>query len=169
MELDAIAVVRAVLADPTNLDHVRGLTTPDVRYVSLNDDNPELHAVMPWSGVGHGAEGIVRAFNLVWQAWEVVAFDMAHVFASGGDVAIFGRFTYRSKGMGKRITTPFAIRAEVRDGKLAFMQFMEDTFGTASSFRSGGAWRFRTFPEGEEISVGDAAMAARPTTDGAAT
>ena len=152
---DAIEVVRAILADPTNLDHVRGLTTPDVRYVSLNDDNPELHAVMPWSGPGQGAEAIVRAFTLVRQAWDTVMFEAEHVFASGGDVAIFGHFTYRSTALGKTITTPFAIRAEVRNGKVSFMQFMEDTFGTAASFRSGGSWRFQTFPGGKEISVGD--------------
>ena len=35
------------------------------------------------------------------------------------------------------------------------MQFMEDTFGTAASFRSGSNWRFRTFPDGDEVSVGD--------------
>lgn len=155
MANDPVAVVRAVLADPANLEHVRGLTTSDVKYVSLNDDNPELHAVMPWSGVGQGPEAIVRAFDLVWKAWEVVEFRMEHVFASGGDVAIFGHFTYRSKGLGKRITTPFAIRSEVRDGKLAFMQFMEDTFGTASTFRIGGAGRFQTFPGGDAICVDD--------------
>ncbi len=154
MAADPLTVVRSVLADPTNLEHVRALTTPDVKYVSLNDDNPELHAVMPWSGVGQGPEAIVRAFDLVWKAWEVIEFRMEHVFASGGDVAIFGHFTYRSKGLGKRITTPFAIRSEVRDGKLAVMQFMEDTFGTASTFRVGAAGLFQTFPSGDRVTVG---------------
>ena len=152
---DPIEVVRAILADPTNLAHVRELTTPDVRYVSLNDDNPELHDIMPWSGPGQGAEAIVRAFTLVRQAWDTVMFEAEHVFASGGNAALFGHFTYRSRAMGKTITTPFAIRSEVTEGKVSFMQFMEDTFGTAASFRSGGIWRFQTFPSGEEVSVGD--------------
>lgn len=151
---DPIEIVHAILADPTNLLHVRALTTPDVRYVSLNDDNPELHAVMPWSGPGQGAEAIVRAFTLVRRAWDTVTFEAEHVFASGGDVAIFGHFTYRSTAMGKTVSTPFAIRSEVTEGKVSFMQFMEDTFGTAASFRSGGSWRFRTFPDSEEIFVG---------------
>lgn len=153
--IDPIAVVRAVLTDPTNLEHVRALTTPDVRYVSLNDDNPELHAVMPWSGSGQGAEAIVRAFTLVRRAWDTVKFEPEQVFASEGNVALFGHFTYQSTAMRKTITTPFAIRAAVREDKVSFMQFMEDTFGTAASFRSGGSWRFRTFPDGEEVSVGD--------------
>ena len=152
---DPIEVVRAILADPTNLAHVRGLTTPNVRYVSLNDDNPELHAVMPWSGPGQGAEAIVRAFTLVRRAWYTIMFEAEHVFASGDNVALFGHFTYRSRATGKTITTPFAIRSEVSDGKVSFMQFMEDTFGTAAFFRSGGSWRFQTFPNGEEVSVDD--------------
>ncbi len=157
MAEDPVSVVRAVLSDPTNLAHVRGLTTPDVRYVSLNEDDPELHAVMPWSGVGQGPEAIVRAFELVWRAWEVVEFRTEQAFASGEDVAVFGHFTYRSRGLGKRVTTPFAIRAVVRGGRLALMQFMEDTFGTAASFRVGGAGRFQTFPDGEAVSVGEGA------------
>ena len=52
---DPIEAVRAILADPTNLAHVCGLTTPDVCYVSLKDGNPKLHAAMPWSGLGQGA------------------------------------------------------------------------------------------------------------------
>ena len=151
---DPIEIVRAILADPTNVAHVRGLMTADVRYVSLNDDNPELHAVMPWSGPGQGAEAIVRAFTLLRRAWDTVMFEAEHIFASGGDVAIFGHLTYRSTAMGKTVTTPFAIRAEVTESKVSFMQFMEDTFGTAASFRSGGSWRFRTFPGSDEISVG---------------
>jgi uncharacterized protein len=77
------------------------------------------------------------------------------VFGSGDDVAVFGHFTYRSIALGKVVTTPFAIRAEVRGGKVAFMQFMEDTFGTGASFRSGGAWTFRTFPGGDEVTVAE--------------
>ena len=97
----------------------------------------------------------MRAFTLVRRAWDTTMFEAEHVFASGGNVALFGHFTYRSRAMGKTITTPFAIRSEVMDGKVSFMQFMEDTFGTAASFRSGGSWRFQTFPSGEEVSVGD--------------
>ena len=106
---DSIAAVRSLLADPTNLAHVRALTTPDIRYVSLNDDNPDLKAVMPWSGPGHGAEAIVRTFTLVEQAWEVIAFTPEQMFGAGGDVAVFGHFTYRSIALGKIVTSPFAI------------------------------------------------------------
>lgn len=35
--------------------------------------------------------------------------------------------------LGKAITSPFAILAKVRGGRVAYMQFMEDTYGTAST------------------------------------
>jgi hypothetical protein len=33
-------VIQTLLANPTNLQHVRSVTTPDVTYVSLSEDNP---------------------------------------------------------------------------------------------------------------------------------
>lgn len=153
---DPVETVRALLADPTNLEHVRGLTTPDVRYVSLNDDNPELHAVMPWSGPGRGAESIVRASRWCGEPGTWWSSRRSRCSPPAG-TSVFGHFTYRSTALGRTITTPFAIRAEVRDGRVDFMQFMEDTFGTAASFRSGGTWRFRTFPGGKEVTVGEEA------------
>lgn len=45
------------------------------------------------------------------------------------------------------------VLAKAREGKVAHMQFMKDTFGTASTFRSGGAWIFRTDPEGTEVAI----------------
>jgi hypothetical protein len=41
----------------------------------------------------------------------------------------------------------------VRDGKITYMQFMEDTFCTASSFRSGGTWKFQSDPHGGEVEI----------------
>ena len=64
---------------------------------------------------------------------------------------MFGRFTYRSATLGKAVTSPFAILARVRDGRITYMQFMEDTFGTAASFRAGGHAVFRADPEGGEV------------------
>jgi hypothetical protein len=37
-----LELVQSLLSNPTNIEHVRGLTTEDVTYVSLNFDIPEL-------------------------------------------------------------------------------------------------------------------------------
>ena len=39
-----LELVQTLISNPTNLEHVRSLTTEDVTYVSLNFDNPELRA-----------------------------------------------------------------------------------------------------------------------------
>jgi branched-chain amino acid transport system substrate-binding protein len=55
-------VLRAILSDPTNLDHVSKLVAADASYVSLNFDDPELKRVMPWAGTSAGPRGIVQTF-----------------------------------------------------------------------------------------------------------
>ena len=67
--------------------------------------------------------------------------------------AAFGRFTYRSAVLGKPVTSPFAVLARVTGGRCHHLQFMEDTFATAASFRSGGHWTFRSDPHGAEVTV----------------
>ena len=149
-----IEIVRTILADPTNIDVVGPLCAPDVEYVSLNYDNPDLKKLMPWAGTGYGAQGIVDTFSKVQRFWQVEAFDLGDVFGSEENVAVFGRMTYRSTVLGKRVTSPFAIFAKVITGKLTYMQFMEDTFATSASFRSSGEWTFHSDPDGIAVTVG---------------
>ena len=46
-----------------------------------------------------------------------------------------------------------AIFARVRDGKITEWLFMEDTFATARTFRSGGTWTIQSEPDGPTIEV----------------
>ena len=153
MTMTPIDVVRAVLANPTDLHAVRELVAPDATYVSLNDDNPELKRIMPWAGTQTGPEAIVDTYGRVGRYWTNEGFAVEDIFGSGENVAVFGHFTYRSVTLGRAVTSPFAILARVRDGKLTYMQFMEDTFGTAQTFRAGGVATFRADPDGGEISL----------------
>jgi uncharacterized protein len=66
---------------------------------------------------------------------------------------MFGRFTYRSAVLDEVVTSPFAVFAKVADGRCNYPQFMEDTFATAASFRTGGSRRFRSDPNGEEVGI----------------
>ena len=67
---------------------------------------------------------------------------------------MFGSFTYRTRTLAKDITSPFALLAKVADHKISYIQFLEDTFGTASTFRAGGTWHFRGVATGGDVSVG---------------
>ena len=71
--------------------------------------------------------------------------------SDGDNVAVFGSFTLTSRTVGKTFTSPSTILATVRNGRVTCMQYMEDTLGTGSTFRSGGAARYRSDPAGEEI------------------
>jgi ketosteroid isomerase-like protein len=149
-----LELLQTLLSNPTNIDNVRRLTTEDVTYVSLNFNNPELHQVLPWAGTNMGPQSVVDAFNGIGRVWETKAFEVRDVLANDNSVAMFGSFTYKTRTLGKEITSPFALLARVTNGKISYVQFLEDTFGTASTFRSGGTWHFSGVATGDEVSVG---------------
>jgi ketosteroid isomerase-like protein len=131
--ISSTQVVQTLLANPVDLANVRSVTTPDVTYVSLNEDNPELKRYLPWTGTNTGPESIVRAFEGIGRAWETKAFQVRDIMEQGDKVAMFGSFTYRGRESGQEITSPFSVLAKLRDGKIHFVQFLEDTFGTSGT------------------------------------
>jgi ketosteroid isomerase-like protein len=126
-------VLQAILANPQDLARVKSQTTPDVTYVSLSEDNPELKRYMPWTGTHKGPESLVEVLLGVGKAWETKAFEVRDVIEQGDSVAMFGSFTYRGRESGKEITSLFSILAKVKDGRVHYIQFMEDTFGTSGT------------------------------------
>ena len=149
-----LELVRTLLSNPTNIEHVRSLTTEDLTYVSLNFKNPELHKVLPWAGTNRGPQSLVDAFNGIGRVWETKAFEVRDVLVNEHSVALFGSFTYKTRTLGKEITSPFALLAKVTGDKISYIQFLEDTFGTVGSFRAAGTWHFRGVATGEDVSVG---------------
>lgn len=147
-----LEIVQAILADPTNDTAVRSMVTSDATYVALNFDNPDLKKIMPWAGTGTGPDAILDAFNGVNRFWTREGFEVRTVLEDGPKVALFGSLTLRSKTLGKAATTPVAILAEVHDGRVTFMQFMEDTFGTTGTFRTGAA-AYHSDPAGSAVTV----------------
>ena len=149
----ALEIIKRILDNPKDIEKVRALTTNDVTYVSLNYSNLDLKKIMPWCGTSHGPESIVKTFNDVGRFWSIKSFEKEAMFSDGENVAIFGRFTYISTVLSKTVTTPFAIFGKVRDGRCTYLQFMEDTFATGASFRSGGKWIFHSDPNGAEVAI----------------
>jgi ketosteroid isomerase-like protein len=153
MPRSPVEMVQAILADPTNPDVVDALVAPDATYVSLNYENAELKKILPWTGTHRGPQSIRSTFKMVGEYWENQAFDIEAIFGADENVAVFGRFTFRSNSLGKTATSPFSIFAKIRNGKVVYMQFMEDTFATAATFRAGGASTFRSDPKGGEVQI----------------
>ena len=149
-----LELLQALISNPTDLAHVRSLTTEDVIYISLNFDNPELHQVLPWAGTNRGPQSIVDGFNGMGRVWETKAFEVKDVLVNEHSVAMFGSFTYKSRTLGKEITSPFSLLAKVTNDRISYIQFLEDTFGTAGSFRASGKWLFRGVATGGDVSIG---------------
>jgi ketosteroid isomerase-like protein len=132
-------VLQALLSNPVDLENVKKLTIPDVTYVSLSQDNPELKNYLPWTGTSKGPEAIVRTFQGVGRAWETKAFEVRDTVEQGDSVAMFGSFTFRARESGNEVTSLFSILAKVKDGKITYVQFLEDTFGTSATL--GRPWK----------------------------
>jgi hypothetical protein len=152
-ELSPMEIVNGILKNPKDIKNVRSLTAKDVTYVSLNYSNPDLKKIMPWCGTSYGPKSIVKTFVDVGRFWKVRSFKNEAMFSDGENVAVFGRFTYESAVLSKAVSSPFCVFAKVKHGLCTYMQFMEDTFATSASFRSGGKWIFRSNPNGEEVTI----------------
>lgn len=142
--------VQELLKKPTDLEHTYKYLADDFVYVSLNYKNDDLNKIMPWAGTHHGPKSFSEVFKGVYKQWTVDEFVPETAFDNGKDVAIFGHFTLRSKVLDRARKSPFAIFAKVNtEGKITYFQYMEDTFATADTFRSGGEWTFQTLPKKE--------------------
>jgi ketosteroid isomerase-like protein len=153
MSNNLTAVLQQVLQNTTNLKVLRQLMTPDVTYVSLNFDNPELRKVMPWTGTHKGPQALSDVFGAIQRFWKTLDFKVTDSIEQGSRVALFGSFTYKSNVTGREITSPFGLLARFEGDKVAFVQFLEDSYGTAGSFKTGGATRFHSDPSGKEVEV----------------
>src|SRR5579862_1787831 len=132
------------LIDP---DVVNRIVAPDATYVSLNSDNPELQKIMPWTGTSQGPQAFLDNLGMMFSRWENQAFNVNAMFGEGENVAVFGDFRYKSRSLGKIVSSPFSILVKVSDGKVTFLQFQEDSYATAASFRRDGSWTVQTEPD----------------------
>jgi ketosteroid isomerase-like protein len=85
--------------------------------------------------------------------WENQAFNVTTMFASGENVAVFGDFRYKSHSLGKVVRSPFAILVKTAGGKVTYLEFLEDTYATAASFRKSGSWTVQTQVGAEPFKV----------------
>jgi uncharacterized protein len=146
-------VLQDLLANATNPEIVAELTTPDVTYVSLNFDDPDLKKILPWTGTHKGPQAIVDSYTGVQTFWKTLDLEITDSIEQENRVALFGTFTYKSNTTAKPITSPFGLLARFQDGKVSYLEFLEDSYGTAASFKIGGATRFHSDPSGGDVEV----------------
>jgi uncharacterized protein len=153
MSTNLTAVLQELLQNTTNLAVLKRLMKPDATYVSLNFDNPDLKKVMPWAGTHQGPQALPEVFEAIQRFWKTLDFKVTDALEHGDRVAFFGSFTYKSNVTGREITSPFSLLARFEGDKVAYVQFLEDSYGTAGSFKTGGATRFHSDPSGKEVEV----------------
>jgi uncharacterized protein len=153
MTSSPIAIVGEWLQNLLDPDVVNRVVAADATYVSLNSDNSELNKIMPWAGTSHGPQAFLDNLGMMFARWENQGFNVATMFESGENVAVFGDFRYKSHSLDKVVTSPFAILVKVVDGKVTFFQFLEDSYATAASFRMEGSWTVQTEPDAAPFEV----------------
>ncbi len=150
-----LQIVQELLAGATKPEVVDRLVAPDAVYVSLTFDNPGLKKLMPWAGTHQdGKAAILKTFQDVNTFWHIEDFKIDTAFGEGENVALFGSFTTHSVVLDKKFNSPLVVFAKVRNGLVTFMQYMEDTFGTGSTFHVSGVAKYRSNPAGGEVEVG---------------
>jgi ketosteroid isomerase-like protein len=144
MSASSIEVVGQWLQNVRDPDVVNKIVAPDATYVSLNTEDAELAKILPWAGTSHGPQAFLDNLGQMFTRWENQEFNVTTMFAAEDNVAVFGDFRYKSYSLGKVVSSPFSILVKVVDGKVTYLQFLEDTYATAGSFRKSGSWTVQT-------------------------
>ena len=92
----AVDTVTELLQNLGNPEVVRRLVATDAVYVSLNQDNPELKQILPWTGTHHGPSSFTDALGTMFTWWANELFEPTDVVGDDDRAAIFGTFRYRS-------------------------------------------------------------------------
>jgi uncharacterized protein len=148
--IDVVGQWMQNLLDPEVISRV---VAPDATYVSLNTQDTELSKIMPWAGTSYGPQAFIGHLTMMFTRWENQAFNVTTMFASGEDVAVFGDFRYKSHSLGKVVSSPFSILVKVVDGMVTYVQYLEDSYATAASFRQDGSWTVQTEPAAQPFRV----------------
>jgi ketosteroid isomerase-like protein len=148
--IDVVGQWMQNLLDPEVINRV---VAPDATYVSLNTQDAELSKIMPWAGTSHGPQAFIGHLTMMFTRWENQAFNVTTMFASGENVAVFGDFRYKSHSLGKVVSSPFSILVKVVEGMVTYVQYLEDSYATAASFRQDGSWTIQTEPAAQPFRV----------------
>ena len=149
----AVGTVTELLQNLGGPEVVQRLVSEDAVYVSLNYENSELAQILPWAGTHYGPSSFTDALGMMFTWWANEQFEPTDIVGDDERAAVFGTFRYRSHTLDKVVTSPFAILVRVSNGLINYLQFMEDTYATAASFRSTGSWTVHGDPTGQPKEV----------------
>jgi hypothetical protein len=108
---------------------------------------------VPSAGASRGPQAFLDNLGRIFARLETEAFNVTTMFASDENVAVFGDFRYRSNSLARVGSSPFSILVKVADGKVTYLQFLEDSYAAAASFRKDSSWTVQTEPGAEPFQV----------------
>ncbi len=113
--------------------------TPDATYVLLNflRQPPNSRKLSRGAGTHKGPSALADVFAAIQRFWTTLDFKVTDIIEQGDRVAMFVSFAYKSNVTGKEITSPFGLLARFDRGKVAYVQFLEDSYGTAELIQNG--------------------------------
>ena len=88
MSTNLAAVLQQLLQNTSHLKVLPRLMTPDVTYVSLNFDNPELKKVEPWTGTHKGPQALSDVFAAIRSFWKTLDFKVTDAIEQGNHISV---------------------------------------------------------------------------------
>jgi len=88
----------------------------------------------PWTGVRTRREQIPEYFRILWANFVDSAVEPGDMIVSGGQAAIFGRFSHTAVPTGKRFSHFFAMHLKIADGRINHLQVYDDTDAVERAF-----------------------------------
>jgi ketosteroid isomerase-like protein len=101
----------------------------DVRFE--HSDSPEV----PYGGTYSGKDAVLSFFGMIDEALEVTSFEPKTYLASGDEVMTTGVETGVARATGRAFTNQWAMRFLVKDGKVTYARFYDDTAVLAAALR----------------------------------
>lgn len=107
---------------------------PDLKWVVTMADDPELRAVVPWSGREHvGHRGLVELQAQLLAAFEPVSFEPTRFTDAGDRVFVEGTFRLRHRMTDKIADSDWVARLDFENGRVSSGQFFENSYAVAAA------------------------------------
>ena len=119
--------------DAGNTDAVLNLLAEDVEWT--------VPGAAPFAGRRRGRDDVRRFFSARERLAVVEDFDLRELIAQDDQVVAFGEERLRARDSGSHVEQHWAHAFTIRDGKIAAVQFFEDTAGIQAAFGESPAER----------------------------
>lgn len=111
-----------------NLPAILDLLTDDIKWTC-----PGPKAILPYTGVFHGKEGVTEFFKQISENKDFPKFEAREYVAEGDKVVALGYWDAISKKTGKPYSGDWAMAFYFRDGKISEHKEYYDSYGEAEA------------------------------------